>query len=587
MQWLYPAGAWGLVSLALITALYLLKRRSESVTVPSLLLWQRAVAEQQAMRPFQKLKKNILYFLQMLLALLLVVALMRPALSGGVQGETVLVFDLSASMQAVENGDTRLQTAQRRALSLLDGMREGDRVTILAAGAQVETPLSRSGDLTRARGVIEGLRAQNGGADLAAAVSLAQAMARDIEGLNIIVFSDTYEAQQPVQTVRTGAGAENRALLSLSASQDGQVFARVANYGQAADITVACEADGALCDAVGLSLAAGETRAVLLHAPAEAQTIMAEIWEEDALAADNRRWYVDRGQSAYRAALCGENVFVEKAVLLRDDITLLRTTAEEAAALTDIDLYIYDGELPETLPQTGALLCVAPNSAVFGITPGEKTQPAGSLRAGYTPLARQLCENLLLDDIALRVYTPLTGGESVLTLDGQALVSVAEQNHRRAAVLSFDLHDSNLPMKGDYPILMQNLLRYLLPDARQALGDDVCGQRVALPREARAERTSVILPSGRALSADDTLEDTNEQGVYTLRYEYADGSARTVRFTLHMDPAESDVLTVGGAGMNAVAARTQAAAGQEMTLWVLLAFLCLLLVEWGVSRRVA
>ena len=64
MQWLYPAGAWALLSLAVITALYLLKRQSVQRNVPSLLLWQRAAADQTASRPFQKLKKNILYFLR-------------------------------------------------------------------------------------------------------------------------------------------------------------------------------------------------------------------------------------------------------------------------------------------------------------------------------------------------------------------------------------------------------------------------------------------------------------------------------------------------------------------------------------------
>ena len=60
MQWLYPAGAWALLSLAVITALYLLKRQSVQKTAPSLLLWQKAAADQTASRPFQKLKKNIL-----------------------------------------------------------------------------------------------------------------------------------------------------------------------------------------------------------------------------------------------------------------------------------------------------------------------------------------------------------------------------------------------------------------------------------------------------------------------------------------------------------------------------------------------
>ena len=172
MQWLYPAGAWALLSLAVITALYLLKRQSVQKTAPSLLLWQKAAADQTASRPFQKLKKNILYFLQLLLALLLTAALMRPAVSGGVTGETVLIFDLSASMQAQANGESRLDEAKKKALSLVDGLHDGERVTVLAAGAQVRQCVTRSGETHPVRAAIEVLTAQNASADLAGAVSL-------------------------------------------------------------------------------------------------------------------------------------------------------------------------------------------------------------------------------------------------------------------------------------------------------------------------------------------------------------------------------------------------------------------------------
>ena len=585
MRFLFPAGAWGFLSLAAIAALYLLRRRSQSVTVPSLLLWQRAAAEQQAMRPFQKLKKNILFFVQLALAALLTLCLMRPAVSGGVRGETVLIFDLSASMQAEENGESRLDAAKRRADAMLDGMDAGDRVTVLAAGAQAETVLSRSGDLARVRRAIDGLQAGNAGADLAAAVSLAQAMARDIPGLNIVAFSDTYE-NGDIQVVRTGSAAANRALLSLSVGADGLVFARVANYGPAARLTLECEADGELCDVRAVDLTAEETQAVRMQAPPEARTVRVRIAERDALAADNERWHVARGQTAYRAVLCGDNVFLEKAVALRADIALLRADAAEAAALEDIDLYIFDGALPETLPAQGALLCVGPDQTVLEITPGEASQASGALRAGVGELARTLTQNLLLTEISLRRFTPLTGGETVLRWGDGALLAVTEQDSRRAAVLGFDLHDSNLPMQGDFPVLIQNLLSWLLPDARQALADGVCGQGVTLPPDSRAERVTVTLPSGRREDVSGVWTDTDAQGVYTVTYSYADRPERTVRFALHMDSAESDTRQVGRAAEAGVLGKT-VGAGRELTPWVLLAFLALLLAEWEVSRRVA
>lgn len=569
MHFLFPAGAWGFVSLGVITALYLLKRRSETVRVPSLLLWQRALAEQQAMKPFQKLKKNILYFLQMALAILLTLALMRPAVSGGVQGETVMIFDLSASMQA----EGRLEQAKERALNLIDGMKAGDRVTVLTASREAEIALSRSGDLSRVRSVIHGLNARNGGADLDAALSLAQAMGRDIEGLNILVFSDTFTSDS-AQVIPVGTPQSNRALLSLSV-QSGQAFVRVANYGDAATVTLECEADGALCDAVTVALEADEVRSALLAVPENAQTVRVRIQEADALLTDNERWYAAREKGTYRAALCGDNVFLEKALSLRDDLTLLRTTAAEAASLESIDLYIFDGPLPETLPAQGTLLCVAPDRQVLDIGIGGKTEPASAIRAGLSGRAQSLTAHLLLEDIALRAYTPLTGGDAILRIGSDPLIAVTEAENRRAAVIGFDLHDSNLPMKGDFPILMQNLLGFLLPDARQSFPDGVCCDSLNMPADAQ-----VVTPSGR-LNADSW-----EQGVYTVRYRVADGAERVARFTLHMDPGESDLRQIVG-GASEIDLNTVRDAGRELTPWVLLAFLALALVEWEVSRRVA
>ena len=585
MRFLFPAGAWAFAALGVIVALYLLKRRSESVTVPSLLLWQRALAEQQAMKPFQKLKKNILFFIQLVLAALLALALLRPAVSGGVQGETVLVFDLSCSMQTMENGASRLENAKRRAEALVDGMGEGDRVTVLAAGDQARIALSRSGDLRRVRGAIDALQAGNGSADMDGAVSLAQAMARDIEGLNIVAFSDTYVSDE-VQVVRVGTPMENRALLSLSVSPEGQAYARVANYGSAATVTLECYADGQLCDMAVLDLAEDAVGSALMTVPAGFETVEVRIAESDALAADNSRWFAAREAAGYRAALCGDNVFLEKALSLRDDIVLLRTSAQEAAELENIDLYIFDGGLPETLPAAGAVFCVAPAAEVLGMTPGETLENAAALRPAAGDLAQRITQNLLLEDIAVRRYTPLTGGEAVLRANGAALLAVAENAGRRAAALGFDLHESNLPMKGDFPVLIQNLLAWLLPDTRQALADGVCGQWVQLPLDARAERMTVTLPSGRTIAAGQTLEDTDQQGVYTLRAAYADQADRVLRFALHMDNAESDTRMVGPAS-GTIALGGVADAGRELTPWVLLACLALLLMEWEVSRRVA
>ncbi len=585
MQWLNPAGAWALLSLAIITALYLLKRQSVRMQAPSLLLWRSAMQEQTASRPFQKLKKNILYFLQILLALLLSASLMRPAVGGGMQGETVFIFDLSASMQTRENGETRLESAQQKALALLDGMHAGDCVTVLSAGAQVRQTITRCSDAAQVRAAVQRLEAENGTADLTGAVSLAKAMARDIPGLNVIVFSDTFAGDEGVQVVRVGTPQDNCALLGLSCTQEGQAFARVANYGAAAEITLECYADGRLCDMAVLTLAEGENASAILQTPEEFMVLRVVIAGEDALVLDNERYYVRTEESGYSAVLCNENVFLEKALKLRTDITVLRTTAEESTAIENIDLYIYDGALPETLPDIGAVLAVNPQAQVRGISCEEEKEPSGVLRASADASMQSLTQHLLLETIALRSFTPLTGGQSVLLQGGDTLLAVQQDAQGRTAVLGFDLHDSNLPLKADFPVLMQNLLSYLLPQLRQEIGQVSCGDVLTLMEDARAQTSYVLSPAGQKMPLDALT--TNEQGVYTLVRQYADGGERRAQFAVHGAESEYDVRVVGAQGSASIAQQTRSAAGRELTSWVLLAFLTLLLVEWGVSRRVA
>src|SRR5690606_32584385 len=101
MQFGSMASLWFALSLPLIIALYLLKKKYQDTEVSSHLLWQRVLQPQEANRPWQKLKRNLLLLLQLVVAALLVLALMQPAWwSEGKQTEhLVMVIDRSASLQ--------------------------------------------------------------------------------------------------------------------------------------------------------------------------------------------------------------------------------------------------------------------------------------------------------------------------------------------------------------------------------------------------------------------------------------------------------------------------------------------------------
>ena len=82
MEWLNPAGAWALLGLIPVIALYILRRRARRVPVPSLLLWKKMEERTRQSRPFQRLRSQLLLWLQLLMVALFALALMRPVSAG-------------------------------------------------------------------------------------------------------------------------------------------------------------------------------------------------------------------------------------------------------------------------------------------------------------------------------------------------------------------------------------------------------------------------------------------------------------------------------------------------------------------------
>ena len=78
-----------------------------------------------------------------------------------------------------------------------------------------------------------------------------------------------------------------------------------------------------------------------------------------------------------------------------------------------------------------------------------------------------LTKGLTLKNVLFREIRPLSGGKTAVSLDGVPVIAYAEGT----VVLGFDLHDSNLPLKYDFPVLIQNALNWLLPADTAAEAD--------------------------------------------------------------------------------------------------------------------
>lgn len=589
MEWLQPVGAWALVALVPVIALYVLKKKTKPQPCSSVLLWRRMEAEAPRSKPFQRLKSQWLLWLQILAVLLLTMGLAKPVSGGKSGGEAVFVFDLSLSMQTLDSQKvSRLERAKEQALALLGGMHDTDALTVIAAGDSFVQLLSRSTDHAAAQRALLALKAPNGGADLAGALSLAEAMRRDVPGLRVYVFTDDARFSPGNATLcAVGQPMDNVSILDATIQpESGTAFARVRNGGASREISLECAVNGALCDVRTVTLEANEQTGVRFAIPVGSQEATVRLSQTDALEADNIRYAVARGNTKRSALLVTQgNVFLERALALDEKLEVDVAEPQDAVVSAAYDLYVYDGCLPQQWPQSGAVWVLNPSGAVGELIPSSGAPVTAPLRAAAGDAASEITRHLLLSDIAIQTSRSIQGGAPVLMAGESVLMAVCEESGRRIAALGFDIHNSNLPLKADFPVLVQNLLAYLLPEAAPSVQNAVCGQPVAVHADARAEENYVITPSGRrAELASGVLEDTGDMGVYTLVEGFAGDVRRETRFALHVPEAETDTQPVA-VSMQADSEEVTQMGSREWTTAALLAALAIVLLEWRVSRR--
>ena len=131
---------WAIPLSGLIVLMYILKLRRRDLLVSSTFLWSQVIRDVQANSPFQKLRKNLLLLLQLIVAALVVIALAKPFFKATALGgrNIVIVVDTSASMSATDVAPSRLELAKTKAHDIVRGMRPGDQIMVLSAHSRPE-----------------------------------------------------------------------------------------------------------------------------------------------------------------------------------------------------------------------------------------------------------------------------------------------------------------------------------------------------------------------------------------------------------------------------------------------------------------
>jgi Ca-activated chloride channel family protein len=156
MPFASPLALLGLLFVPAVIAMYLLRLRRTETIVPSTLLWQRLAADVEANAPWQRLRRSLLFLLQLLLVVILALLAARPFVErpAGLARDIVLIVDTSASMGATDVAPDRLAAARAAAMEALKDLPAGGKVSVIEAGRTARIVTSGTSDLGRVRQAI-------------------------------------------------------------------------------------------------------------------------------------------------------------------------------------------------------------------------------------------------------------------------------------------------------------------------------------------------------------------------------------------------------------------------------------------------
>ena len=259
-------GPWQWALLALIPpaiiALYFLKLKRAPLEVPSTYLWQKSIEDLHVNSIWQRLRQSLLLFLQLLLLLLAILALLRPGWSGMqlTKDRYIFLVDNSASMSATDISPSRLEEAKRKVGEMIDELPSGAKAMIISFSDSASVVQEFTDNRRRLRRRLATIRATARTTSLRDALELSAGLANPGRTANEASDEAVAEAQPAELYIFTDGkfedvsgfslgnltphympigepGVQNLAVTALSTRQreeiaDGrQAFGRIANFG--------------------------------------------------------------------------------------------------------------------------------------------------------------------------------------------------------------------------------------------------------------------------------------------------------------------------------------------------------------------
>lgn len=632
-----------------IVLLYFLKLRRRPLVVPSTYLWSRTIEDLHVNSIWQRLRQNLLLFLQLLLLALLMLTLIQPHWEGdSLTGDRFIFFiDTSASMQAADvPGETRLQAAKRRATELINQMKPGDAAMIISVSntAIVEQgytsnrnvllrELAKIRPTNRTSNMIEALRYASGIANPGrSSADETDTQVAEAVPATIYILSDGGYREIPefsignLEPIYIPIGTEdvrNLGIVAFSTDrnperpQDLQVFGRIENCAaEPATAEVSLYLNETLLDAQQITVDPRGSEGVQFELTEPLPGILhLKVDYDDALPLDNDAYVainsprrskvllVSPGSEALQLALTTEAVQKIADVAFATPSVLETKPYQAQAENGSFDLVIFDSCAPAEMPRANTAFIgspppleswkiASPTSDSFEVADTNRTHPLTQMVEMSGVMAAQL-----------QLVSPPPGGVELMQHVDGPVVSLARRGGFEDLVVGIPLSiegddgrepNTNWVTRTSFPVFLYNVVRYLGGGRGSLLTEKAQpGLPVALRSQHAVSELTVKSPGNtrtrvvREGQNEFTFSRTDELGVYDVFEVSTDQPDQQFAINL-FDSRESDLVPEPSIEISYK--EIQGTVGMEKTRqdlwkWLLGLGLIVLVFEWYVYNR--
>ncbi len=586
-------------AIAVVLSLYTVRWRLPQRIVGTTALWHRVTSSRRGAGRLGAFEHLLSMLLQLAIALALVIAVGQPRLGCQAEGgrQVVLVLDRSASMGTQERVETRLETARRRAISRLESAAATDELSLVLAGGEPEVAIPLGRDPVGLRLAITRAQLRAGPGRLAEAVERACGLVAGGGQSRLVVITDGAEplGDCPSSTIEPILIGGPRPNVGVTAFGTGisphdplhaSAFVQVMNSWRSdvqAELRV--DLDGKLMQVAPLTLKAGETvqrtfNGIPLSGAGQLEARLSKIVftdkGEDALHEDDRAFTVIARRAVIPIDLIGTSEPL-RLVLAANPRYLV--TARPSLEGAQGAVQVVAGPVGP-LAGSGRYLLVDPSGKSLPFQIGDVvTDPQITAMNQDHPILRRVVFSDVSIEEARRVKLPASATAVVEAPMATPLVFAEVNGTQRIAGLTFDLTRSNLPLRVGFPVLIYNMIDWLLQTATAADED--------VTRIRSSATLQVSRPSGkpqRIEPQDGVVEvDPYEAGFYS--FASLDGKVlRTFGISV-ASPQETQIQP--RTQPTSIGRPTGTLRDREISTWMWLAALALLLLEWlSYHRRV-